>query len=180
MPLSVPRSLFGLSVSLCLISACAHGTGGDRRPDPQAPSIAHSTAGAGGVSSPSGLDFAVTWERALNNLYFKGYPVKSADRKSGTIVTEKKVMLLDASAADCPEFRVFPHISDKRAIKYVSQTIVIGEGERATIQVVSTIDGVPDDRPSESGKRLMCMSRGVLERELVAEIIAPQRSSQTQ
>lgn len=114
----------------------------------------------------------------MNNLYFKGYPVKSADRKSGKIVTDRKVMLLDVAAADCPEFRVFPYIEDKRAIKYVSQTIVIGSGEPTTIHVVSSIDGVPDDSATDSGAHLSCISRGVIERELVAEIVSPTRSSQ--
>lgn len=177
MPSNASRSLLGLSLSLCLVSACAHAPGGDRAPAPPASSPAHSAAG---VSSPSGLDFAKTWERAMNNLYFKGYPVKSADRESGKIVTDRKVMLLDVAAADCPEFRVFPYIEDKRAIKYVSQTIVIRSGEPTTIQVVSSIDGVPDGSATEAGAHLSCISRGVIERELVAEIVSPTRSSQAQ
>jgi hypothetical protein len=166
MPSNLSRSLIRFSVSLCLMSACAHGTG--------------PMSGVTGIRASSGLDFTETWERALNNLYFKGYPIKNADRKSGTIVTDKKAMLLDVAAADCPEFRVFPYIENKRAIKYVSQTIVIGSGEQATIHVVSSIDGVPDESRSDEGKRLSCISRGVLERELVAEIVSPQQSSQAQ
>jgi hypothetical protein len=148
-----------------------------RPPASRAPSAALSAPGAGGVDAASGLDFNGTWERAMNNLYFKGYPIKSADRKSGRIVTDKKVMLLNVSEADCPEFRVFPYIEDKRAIKYVSQTILIGSGENATVRVVSSIDGVPDEGPKDAGNRLSCTSRGVLERELVAEIVVPPQSS---
>jgi hypothetical protein len=130
-----------------------------------------------GVRTISGLDFDTTWDRALNNLYFKGYPIKRADRNSGTIVTDKKVMLLSDSDADCPEFRASPYIRDKRAIKYVSQMIVI-RGEAGTvIQVVSKIDGSPDDRPTDADQRLSCSSRGVLERELAREIISSMKPS---
>ncbi|HEY3490158.1 MAG TPA: hypothetical protein VGK27_08570 [Candidatus Deferrimicrobiaceae bacterium] len=178
MAVHISRSIFCVTISLFLLSGCAHTPIGEPNQEHLSGTKPGPMSANNGVRTISGLDFDTTWDRTLNNLYFKGYPIKRADRNSGTIVTDKKVMLLSDSDADCPEFRASPYIQDKRAIKYVSQVIVIRCDGGTVIQVVSKIDGSPDDRPMEADQRHSCTSRGVMERELAREIISSMKPSQ--
>lgn len=151
--------LIQIAIVSCLVAACSHGRFASK-----------------GESVSSGLSFADAWERSLNVLHFKGYPVKHADRDSGVILTERKVMLLGEMQADCPEFHRFPYIENKRTIKYVSQKIVIGKGDRVRIGVSADIAGQPDNVVEGKGKDKPlppCASRCTLERELLAEIVSP-------
>ena len=156
MPYRIPVWFFSFAVVLCLASGCAH----------RQPEIVSGVVGT--VPNP---DFPIAWDRALNVLYFKGYTVKTADRNTGMVVTEKKVMLLGESQAECPEFRRVPYIENKRAIKYASVTIKIGKGDKTTVTVTTEIDGSPDGSKTETGERLSCVSRGVLEKELIMAIL---------
>lgn len=145
--------LVGLTVAAG-VAGCAHDYVAPARP-------------AEALSAPTATAPADTLKRARQVLVAEGFAILSADERSGTLATDMKRVPIGPAEADCGSTWGLDYLTDNRVATRVAYGIVAHEGRvdvRATIEADWLLnDGI-------YGRKLTCVSRGVLERELLQRI----------
>ncbi|HVC37762.1 MAG TPA: hypothetical protein VNF46_05100 [Gammaproteobacteria bacterium] len=94
-----------------------------------------------------------------------GYQITNSDDSAGVISTAQTNLHITPEQADCGTTMGLNYLKDNRTDTSVAFSVIVSEGK---ITVKATIEG--DYKPQDTP--LTCVSKGVLERKMLAQIIA--------
>ncbi len=118
-----------------------------------------------------GLPFGLVYERTMHALATERPAVKSKDTEGLLITTDKVVVRLNETQADCGTYAGKSYLKDSRTLTSVAYSVHLREdGDATHITVKSEIDGRFQGTATHEATDLSCVSLGTLERDLIIKI----------
>ena len=102
-------------------------------------------------------------------LVSEGFQITNSDESAGTISTAPRNLRVSPGQANCGTTMGIDYLKDKRTSTRVAFGILAADG---TIMVKANIEGEYKPGSVDQDITLTCVSRGVLERDLLAKILA--------
>lgn len=102
-------------------------------------------------------------------LVANGYQITNSDNFAGVISTAQKNQRVTPKQADCGTTMGINYLKDNRTDTSVAFGIIVGKGK---ITVKADIDGAYKPGAVEQNITLTCVSKGVLERVMLTQILA--------
>ncbi len=120
-----------------------------------------------------GLPFGLVSERTMHALATERPAVKSRDKEGLLITTDKVVVRLNETQADCGTFAGKSYLKDSRTLTNVAYSVHLREdGDATHVTVKSEIEGRFQGTATHEATELSCVSLGMLERDLIIKIQA--------
>ncbi len=117
------------------------------------------------------MSYDEAFDRTLKVLAAAGYTVHKEDREQGIIITNKKLVMLSETGADCGAMLGLPYTRDSHTTSDVSFSISLKRaGQRTEILLNSQIDAIFNTRAMGGRSNFSCYSLGALEKELIHRI----------
>ncbi len=148
--------VFALIIGVMVLSSCAATY---RPPETIAPVVETQTIGTR----------ADLLKRAQKILIKEGFQILNVDEFAGIISTAPRTVRLTPIQADCGTTMGIDYLKDSRTSTRVSYGIIV-DGQRLTVK--ANIEGEYESGTSSQNITLICVSRGVLEKDLLSKIIA--------
>jgi hypothetical protein len=120
------------------------------------------------VSAPTKADKAQVIAAARKVFVREGFQILSADESSGTLSTATRNFRLSPEQADCGTTMGIDYLKDKRTTSRLAFGVVAEDGR---LTVSTTIDGEYKPGAVDQNITLTCVSRGVVERDMLAKIV---------
>ncbi len=130
-----------------------------------APPIALSPSAVERFSQPRGIVF----NAAKRALVADGYQITNIDEPSGVISTAPRDLRLDSATADCGTTLGLDYLKDNRTSTKVAMGIVVYNAE---MEAKANVQGEYKPGSASQDITLSCVSRGVLEREMIHKVMA--------
>jgi len=111
------------------------------------------------------------WRKGISVLAAEGYSIKVSNKQDGIITTDKKLVRLNETQADCGNIWGLPYTKDTRTTTNVSLSLFLRDAAGKTaITVNAQIEGIFNATAMDSGKQLSCYSTGYVEKNIIYKL----------